>query len=146
MRVNILNFQHKLRLNRARIKTAVLNTLAAEKANTNGQITVCLMDDKTIRKLNKRHMHKDEPTDVLAFSLGHKGKDNLLADIAVSTERAFSNARAFRTSAAYETYLYIIHGTLHALGYNDKKEKERKAMTHKASGVLKNMNLRHAHT
>ena len=146
LKINILNLQDRLPVNRIRIKEAIIKTFALERVRKKGEITVCLLDDKTIRGLNLRHLRKNERTDVLSFSLKPENSREITLDIAVSTERAADNAKIFSTAPLYEMYLYVVHGVLHALGYTDKDEKGKRIMADKASKVLSALNINYAHT
>lgn len=77
----------------------------------------------------------DSPTDVIAFDLS-TARDEISADLAISTDTAIRNARIFKTSAAYEVYLYVIHGILHLLGFRDSTERQRKLMEEKANQII----------
>jgi len=93
------------------------------------------MNARQIQALNSRFLGKDYPTDVIAFSFdGPAGK--VIADIAVSTDAACINAREFKNNLLDEIYLYVIHGLLHILGYDDKNLKQRKLMQAKAENIL----------
>ena len=81
------------------------------------------------------YLGSDCPTDVIAFDLSAT-KNEISADLAVSTDTAIRNARIFKTHAGYEVYLYVIHGILHLLGYDDKTAQQRKVMEHKAQRIL----------
>lgn len=85
-----------------------------------------------MKALNARYLGKYTPTDVLAFDSSLK-KGEILADIAISTDTAIRNARTYRTSASYEVYLYVIHGLLHLLGYDDKTTGQKKIMQKEAA-------------
>ena len=111
---------------KALIKKIVRHVLTQERVSGAGEITVCVAGDKEIRKLNKTFLGKDRPTDVIAFNLGGDGR--FCADIIVSTETAIANAGEFRTGPHYELTLYVIHGVLHILGYDDKTPTQRKKM------------------
>jgi len=67
-------------------------------------------------------------------------KNELCADIIVSTDTAVRNAKAYKTSASYELNLYVVHGMLHFLGYDDKTARDRKKMDKKAAQYLLNIN------
>lgn len=88
------------------------------------------------------YLAQDCPTDVIAFDLSGDKKE-ILADVAISTDTAIRQARVFKTSPAYETYLYVVHGILHILGYDDKTAKESKIMEQKAVGILTSLNIKH---
>jgi probable rRNA maturation factor len=115
------------------IKNAVRRTLRSEKRSNPGEITVCLVDDRQMTRLNKYYLRKNRPTDVIAFTTG---KRPFAADIAVSVSTAASNAKIFKTSLPYELLLYAVHGVLHVLGYDDNTERLRGIMQRKAEGIL----------
>lgn len=51
-----------------------------------------------------------------------------MGDIIISTDAAIQNARKFKTTPAYELGLYVIHGVLHLLGYDDHGPVKTKRM------------------
>lgn len=122
-------------LNANDIKKIVYKTLSLKPRNRIGQVSVCLVDDKRIKELNRKYLGKDYPTDVLAFNLS-RGKGDISCEIVVSCDRAFYNSRIYKTTAVYETYLYVIHGLLHILGYDDRTSSEREFMQVKAEKIL----------
>lgn len=75
------------------------------------------------------------PTDCISFQTVDS-KRCLIADIAVSTDTAVRQGRLYKTSALYETYLYVVHGVLHALGYDDNTNRKRALMQKKAETIL----------
>lgn len=106
-----------------------------------GEINICFVDNSRIRALNKRYLHKDSPTDVLAFNLTEKFSDSISADIAISAETAVANARVFHTSPAQELHRYVVHGALHILGYDDKTKKQKKIMERHTERILSDLKL-----
>jgi len=100
-----------------------------------GQLTILYTDNKTIQELNYRFAGKDEPTDVLCFDLSQEGR--LIADIVISTEKAWENSRLFNTSPRWEANLYLVHGILHLFGFDDVKKKDRERMFACAIKILK---------
>ena len=87
------------------------------------------------------YLGSDCPTDVIAFDLSAT-KNEILADLAISTDTAIRNARIFKTCAAYEVYLYVIHGILHLLGFRDSTERQRKLMEEKATQILSALGIK----
>jgi probable rRNA maturation factor len=118
-----------------RIKEIVFKTLKSKRIKKTGEITLCFLNDYQIKKLNWRFRKKNTPTDVLAFGFSDHGR--LCADIAVSTDTALRNARHYGTTPLYETCLYVVHGLLHVLGYQDNSHVQRKIMQEKAESILK---------
>lgn len=80
-----------------------------------GTLNITLVDDKYIRKLNKKFRKKDKATDVLTFMLS-EGRE-LLGDIYISVETAKRQAKEHGLSLKEELQRLAVHGTLHALGY-----------------------------
>lgn len=74
------------------------------------QVDVMLVSDGRIAALHQQFMNIAGPTDVITF---HHG------EIFVSAETAKANARRYRTTPNAEIRLYIAHGILHLLGFDD---------------------------
>lgn len=137
MKIAVKNLQKKISIYPKKIKNLALGILSKEGVRKTGEITISFVNDRKIRGLNLRYLGKDRPTDVLAFNITEApyiSKD-IFADIVISTDTAIRNARIFKTSRPYELYLYVIHGLLHILGYEDKSKKEKTAM-HKKEAFL----------
>ena len=129
MQITIKSFQKKIPVYPKRIKKTILKILSKEGLKKSGAITVCFVNERKIKKLNLKYHNKNAPTDVLTFDLSDK--KNLLADIVVSTNAAIQNAKSFKTTPFYELNLYVIHGILHLLGYDDCTQKQRQLMHRK---------------
>jgi probable rRNA maturation factor len=83
-------------------------------------VVVLITSNLEVRKLNRRHRHKDKPTDVLSFpsaAPGHAG------DIAISMDIAAANASALDHSLETELKILILHGLLHLAGYDHERDK-----------------------
>ncbi|MDD5595689.1 MAG: rRNA maturation RNase YbeY [Candidatus Omnitrophica bacterium] len=129
MKITIKNLQKKIPIYPLRIKRTILKVLSSEKAKNSGEITVCFVNDKAIKKLNKKYLGRNNSTDVMAFDISIKPQSGCsLADIFISTDTAVRNARIFKTSPAKESELYAVHGILHLLGYDDRTIKQKQLM------------------
>ena len=149
MNIAIKNLQKTIAVNSRvllSIRKVIRKTWELEgRKNRGGEITVCLLNNRRMRKLNLQYLRQDKPTDVLAFNLTAKGNKSyapLVADIIVSTETAISNARIFKTTVLYELLLCVVHGLLHVLGYEHKNPRQEKIMQNKTNRILK---FRHVH-
>lgn len=136
MKISVRNTQDSLRINAAFIKRMIRYVLKDEGVTGTGEIALCVSDDRGIRRLNKIYLGKDLPTDVLSFDLSGN-KAGLNADIIVSAETARAYSRKFHTEPAHELYLYVIHGVLHLLGYDDRTERQRTKMHRRELQLLK---------
>ena len=142
MKITIKNLQKSLpvtRLVSARIKKAILKTCSSEAVKKSGEITICLVNNRLIKELNLNYLAQARPTDVIAFDFAEKRR--ILADIVVSTDVARVNAKRFKTSPSYELLLYVVHGMLHVLGYDDANKRKRKLMDDKAAAILEKICL-----
>jgi probable rRNA maturation factor len=135
IRIHIRNLQKRLPVDRPLIKKIVQSVCSRENPGTAHQISVCLVNDARMRRLNSRFHHRDAPTDVLAFPLSDDPAE-IIADIFVSTDTAVSQARTYRTNPRYEMYLYVIHGLLHIAGYNDLTAADKRCMRRKEKEYL----------
>ena len=129
--VTINNQQNKLIIHTEKIKRLAQKVIAQEKKNMAGQINICFTDDTGIKKINAKFLGIKEPTDVLAFDNRGKNKNEMTADIIISAQTAQKNAREFDTCPEYELKLYLVHGILHILGYDDGNRAESKLMRKK---------------
>lgn len=130
--ITISNLQKKLPIPKIRVKKLILKIIKGEGFKKTGFINLCFTDNTLIKKLNLKFLKNNNPTDVLAFNLGDKKtKDRLLADIVISTDIAITNARSFKTTAEDELLLYVTHGILHILGFDDHTKTETQLMRKK---------------
>lgn len=135
--ITINNLQNKLSIPKMRIKKLILKILKAEGFNKSGYINICFTNNVLIKKLNTEFLRANSATDVLAFNLSDKKiKKSVLADIAISTESAISNARIFKTAPRDELLLYVAHGILHILGFNDQSKAEIQLMRKKEEAYV----------
>ena len=133
MDISISNLQNKLPIPKVKIRNLVLKIIRKEKLKLiTGYINICFTDNSAIKKLNAKFLKTRSSTDVIAFNLSDKDtKRIILADIAISTDSAIKNARRFKTTPGYELLLYVAHGVLHILGFNDRTRAETQLMRKK---------------
>ncbi len=143
MAINIINYQEKIDFSApltAKINKAVRYALNSEKINKKCVVTICFVNNKIIKELNKKHLGKNCPTDVIAFNMLPAEKGSCLsAEIAISTDTVISNAKIYKTTVMYELFLYIIHGILHIAGYDDRTKEQREIMRKKEISILENV-------
>jgi len=82
--------------------------------------------DRAIRRLHHDHLGLDSATDVLAFPFA--GAGGLLGEVVASADTAWREARARGVRPADELLLYVVHGVLHLLGFDDHAPADRKRM------------------
>jgi probable rRNA maturation factor len=115
------------RQRRLKIDTKLLAQIAQQARelvnDTEGELSVVLVDDATIARLNAQYHATPEPTDILSFDYG-EGQGELI----ISVEHAVTQARRFRTTPGRELVLYVVHGILHLQGYDDLRTRDRRRM------------------
>ncbi len=105
----------------ARLRAVVRHALVRERCPARTEVSIVLVDDPTIRRLNRRHRRTDAVTDVLAFPAETpESHPRVLGDVVVSVERARVQARAVGHPVRTEVALLAVHGLLHLLGYDDR--------------------------
>ena len=104
----------------AEIAAVVLQMHGASAARLN----IALVGDDQISQLHQQHLECEGPTDVLTFDLSDDQvpfKDSLAIEgeivISVHTARRESKERGHSLEA--ELCLYVVHGLLHLIGFED---------------------------
>jgi rRNA maturation RNase YbeY len=110
-----------------KLRTGALKKIAQSVLALVGQaeaeLSVVLVGDAEIKKLNARYRRKDYPTDVLSFpiegalALGNR----LLGDVIISVEKAREQAKERGRTPYQEMVILLIHGIVHLLGYDHER-------------------------
>jgi probable rRNA maturation factor len=124
--IHIADEQYAVKADEDRIRLAVTRILENE-AIPNASISIAFVDDSAIHSVNRQYLEHDYPTDVLSFVL-ERDADRLEGEIIASGETAAASAIKFGWSAQDELLLYVVHGTLHLLGYDDQTDSAREQM------------------
>ena len=91
-----------------------------------GRISCVFVDDNAIKKINTAYLGHRFNTDVITFLI--ETQPFLEAEIYINTKQARRQARLYKVTVKNELTRLVIHGVLHALGYEDKRTKQRKKM------------------
>lgn len=113
----------------------IANT-AVSAVYKDSEVSITLVDDAKIRKINKQYRGFDKPTNVLSFELGD---DVLLGDIFVSIDTVKREAIDAGISVEEHTAHMIVHGMLHLQGYDHINDKDAKIMEDKEIKILKKL-------
>ncbi|HOI54802.1 MAG TPA: rRNA maturation RNase YbeY [Phycisphaerae bacterium] len=118
-RIEINDRQTHLKGQKRRLASVLRSVLASEGLAA-GALSVTLVDDAEISRINRQYLNHDGPTDVISFDLSDAGDDRLSGEIVVSAERAVRVATQRGTDPVGELLLYAVHGLLHLAGYDDR--------------------------
>lgn len=92
-----------------------------------GGISVHVVDDPEIQRLNLQHMGEDRPTDVLSFPASPEGPIGVgLGDIVLSWDAVVRQAGA--RPPLDEATVLIVHGLAHLLGHDHTGRRDGRAM------------------
>jgi len=99
------------------------------------ELSILIVNNRSIRELNKKYRGMDKPTDVLAFPMG--GHSKLLGDIIISMEKTHAQAAERGHSPEQEFKILLTHGILHLLGYDHEiSRSEAQRMKRKEKIIL----------
>ncbi|MCK4912740.1 MAG: rRNA maturation RNase YbeY [Candidatus Omnitrophica bacterium] len=101
------------------------------------KLSILLCDNAFIKKLNKKYFKKFSVTDVIAFPLADSFQPDYLGEVIVSVEEAVRIAKRLDCRWQDELNLYLIHGILHLIGYDDRTNLKRARMEKKQEELLK---------
>ena len=148
----ILNQQREVRVARRPLES-FLRRVKSELGLKHSEVTVCLVNDKAMARLNQDFRKKKGPTDVLSFpqenfywsqATGHstprgrkarktanlakqprlqKSGTTYLGDIAISPATARRYAKNNGRHLSSELRVLILHGVLHLLGYDHETDR-----------------------
>ena len=101
------------------IARAILDLTGQEKA----ELSLALIGNTEMRRLNARYRSKDYPTDVLSFPAEKNlpVETPLIGDVIISVEKAAEQAKARRRRLDEEMVTLLIHGIVHLLGYDHER-------------------------
>lgn len=88
------------------------------KLDKETHISVFITDDAEMKELNKNHLGRDYPTDVLSFEIKEKLEDGsvYLGDIVVNKDQAKRQCKEYGNDFEEEIAELVGHGVLHLLG------------------------------
>ncbi len=132
------------------INKCIEETLKTENFTNNVEISLSIVDNEEIKKLNSIHRNIDKETDVLSFPMldeFNNIENNmlhpiLLGDIIISIDKAMTQAKDYGHSLERELCFLTVHSMLHLLGYDHMDKDEEKIMFDKQDIILNNLNIR----
>lgn len=115
------------RASAARLRSAGTKLLAAVDHESSG-LSLVIVADRAMKRLNREYRGHDRTTDVLSFSQLEGGEvaacdETHLGDVVISLPRARSQARAGGWTLEEELLRLLVHGLLHTLGYDHEKSR-----------------------
>lgn len=103
------------------LSRSVLRALRVPKA----MLSVTFVTSRRMAALNMRHLGHSGPTDVITFALGTDPVNGVTADIYICPDVARKQALAHGVGVREELARLVVHGTLHACGFEHPEDESR---------------------
>lgn len=140
MNISIYNRQKDLKISKASAKKAFI--AAAELYDVSfDEAAVHFVSEKELCNLHEQFFNDPSPTDCITFPIdsGDTPGFRFLGEVFVSPRAAIEVVEESQGDVYEETTLYMIHGLLHLLGYNDIKKEEIKEMRKEEARIMKHL-------
>jgi len=129
------------------LRAAIRATLVAEQV-AQAEVSMTMVSGPRMRELNRQYLQHDYDTDVLSFCLEQADDFGfLLGQLIVSVDYArqqsqqLSSAAGHEVSLLQELALYLVHGTLHLVGYDDQEPADQTLMRQRELACLEPLGL-----
>jgi probable rRNA maturation factor len=138
--VQITNQLEKLPTDARKLKKLV-RAVCRRFGVSQARISIGIVDDAEIAVLNKRFLNHEGTTDCLSFDLSDETEPGgrKVFDLIVNGERALREAARRGHEAQAELALYITHGLLHDLGFDDATEAQARRMHRTEDEILQHL-------
>lgn len=123
-----------------------------EDVEHESEVSVTIVTNEEIQKLNNQYRGKDRPTDVISFAMEEEGEGEIeiigadsppmLGDIIISIEKAYEQAEEYGHSVERELGFLAIHGFLHLLGFDHMTKEQEEEMFTKQKDLLNRYGLK----
>jgi probable rRNA maturation factor len=126
----------------AKVRKAIRTALRRHRV-ARARLSVALVNNATMAQLNQKHLGHKGPTDVLSFDLCDAADKKMAIDgeIVMSVDMAVKQARRRGHAVEAELALYAVHGTLHLLGYDDRRKSDAARMHAVEDEILSSLGL-----
>lgn len=143
MIVNIFDQQSALKVSHPRLEEAV-KTVLAEEGWVCDEVTIHLVKTSKISKLHQKFFNDPSSTDCISFPMDDQGEPySILGEVFICPETAIQYAEEHHKDPYEEVTLYLVHGLLHLMGYDDLNPEDRKEMRKGEARHMKNLKKHH---
>ncbi len=132
--ISVYTQQKDLSIDKGSVRALVEATLTFLKIPFE-EVSVYFVSSKRIAKLHERFFQDPTPTDCISFPID----ENHLGEIFVCPAVAIDYAKKRRANPYRETALYIVHGLLHLIGYDDLEKKAKETMRKKEKSCMRHL-------
>lgn len=134
MKINVYNRQKALPISLSSAREAA-RALFRFLSVSCEEISFYFVTEKKISQLHAAYFDDPSPTDCITFPLD----SSYLGDIFICPAVALRYAEKRRLDPFEETLLYLIHGILHLLNFDDLEPKQRSCMRKKEKSCMRHL-------
>jgi probable rRNA maturation factor len=103
----------------------VAETILSALGYPDSELSVAIVGDRSIRRLNRQYLGRDKPTNVIAFAMQEgpfaEINPDMLGDVVISVDTCASEADAAGISFDARLCFLLLHGILHLTGYDHER-------------------------
>lgn len=105
------------------------------------EVSIHFVTNRKLCKLHEEFFNDPSPTDCISFPIDGDGKSDyrVLGEVFVCPKTAIEYAKKKQKDPYAETTLYVVHGLLHLLGYDDIHPKDRALMRRKERECMEHL-------
>lgn len=116
----------------------IVEFVCTKKKIKNAELSFVIVSDRVIRTINKKFLHHDYVTDVITFPLETAFVN---AEIYINGQQAKRQAKENQVTIRNEIIRLVVHGVLHAIGYDDTSVTTKKKMDSIQERYVSELNL-----
>ncbi len=138
MNVHTFDEQSSISISKTHVDALVQHVLELENIQTE-EVMVHFVTRERICDLHSEFFDDPSPTDCISFPID----ENTLGEVFVCTDVAIEYAKEHNLDPKDETTLYVVHGLLHLMGYDDIEEKDQRMMQIKEKSCMQSLRKHH---
>jgi probable rRNA maturation factor len=141
--VYVFNRQRDLPLKKftANIQLITQHVVKLEKRGSFDEVSLHFISTDEMKKLHETYFKSSETTDCISFPLDSQDEVGykILGEVFICPRTAIKYAALHGEDPYEEVQLYVIHGLLHLLGYDDLNPRDRATMRRKEKRALESL-------
>lgn len=140
MNITVINEQDALTICPRQVEQIVQQVLKYENCSCD-EVAIHFVNEQIICQLHLQYFDDASLTDCITFPIDEEedGCYRLLGEVFICPYTAILYAQKHQKDPYLETTLYLIHGLLHLLGYDDIDPVERKKMRQAERNNMRNL-------
>lgn len=118
----LIYVESRYKINRKKIKSAIASVLQENNVQSPIEVSIAIVGDRKMAKLNKEYRNKEGTTNILSFPLSEGEQTHLpddttrLGDIVISYPMVIKEAAQYEMLVDERVDELVRHGMLHLLG------------------------------